>query len=125
MSIPSVKKGLNSSNLTSYGVRLLTTLSETTCPKSGMIVASRVKLSLRPYFTSIPPLPNHSERKPFDLAEGSLRKPVETYGEKLKRSGGFISTRLLNKPNWLTKPLACGSTWFQKLVSLFRRTDRI
>ena len=54
LGMPSLKNCLFSSYLTSKGDRFKTIASEATCPKSGINVMSKVKLSFIPYLRSIP-----------------------------------------------------------------------
>ena len=58
------KNGLFSSYRISNGERFKTTSSDLTCPKSGIRVMSMVKLSLIPYFKSIPILKSFPQPLP-------------------------------------------------------------
>ena len=55
-----MKKGRRSGKNVSTAVRFTTAGSTSTCPKSGFTVPSRVRLLVRPYFTSAPSDPAFS-----------------------------------------------------------------
>jgi hypothetical protein len=60
MSAPSVKKGRRSLRKVSNALRFTSDGSASTCPKSGLKVASSVRLEVTPYLTSSPTEPRIS-----------------------------------------------------------------
>src|SRR6185436_5795980 len=124
---PSTKNGRRSEKNVSNASRLTTAGSASTWPKSGFIVAVKVRPGVTAYFKSRPIEPPGDGESVSGSAASTGRVSIlpTEYGINSKRFGAPDIFNPRNSPNCETKPLALRDSSGHDEVSARRPTSRM
>ncbi len=113
-----MKNGRRSGSRTSNAVRLTTAGSASTWPKSGLIVASRVRPAPSPRRASAPRLPSGRAARPSCPVGASVTStPAAAYGISSNRRAGAIAAVSVSAPNHDAHAVRSRGTAIQKTSS--------